>query len=101
MEPIPVPDPEGRGEAGPRRTRFRKSRTEAAIVASLLVVVVEEPLLVQRVDGAIVLHRLDGGVDWRDEVGALLEDEAELLRLHRIADDLERVRRGAHVAGGR
>ena len=57
--------------AGSRRSRSSSARSR---------LVVDEPLLGQRVERAVGLERGDAGVDRRDKVGALGEDEAELLR---------------------
>jgi hypothetical protein len=51
-------------------------------------IVQEEPARVQVLQEAILLHRLDGGVEGRDQVGAGGEDEAELLGAQRVADTL-------------
>jgi len=45
-----------------------------------------EPLTVQGIDGAIGLHAGKRRVDRRYQIGAGLEDEAELVRADRIAD---------------
>ena len=47
--------------------------------------VVEEPLLVQRIDGAVGLERGNRGIDRGDEIGTLGEDEAEIFSAERAA----------------
>ena len=58
----------------------------------------EEPAVVEIVQVAVGLHLGDGGVEGCDQVGARLEDEAEVLGAERVADDLELVGVGADVA---
>ena len=51
--------------------------------------VVDEPFLGQLVERAVGLQRGDPGIDRRDQVRALREDEAELFGLQRLADQLQ------------
>ena len=59
---------------------------------------VEEPLLVQRLDRAVFLHRGDGGVDRIDKLGALGEDEAEILGSQSLSDDFQPAFGGGDIA---
>ncbi|EGE57285.1 hypothetical protein RHECNPAF_4460057 [Rhizobium etli CNPAF512] len=62
--------------------------------------VVEEPLLVQRIKGTVRFESGDGGIDGSDEIGALREDKAEILGAERFADHFQPTIRGIDVALG-
>jgi hypothetical protein len=67
----------------------RQLSAAAARSGSLAHLVVEEPLLVQRIEVPSALSAAMAGIDRRDEVGALGEDEAEILGAQRAADQLQ------------
>src|SRR6478736_5631246 len=62
--------------------------------------VIEEPLLVQRIEGTVGFQACYRGVDRGDQIGTLREDEAEVLGAERAADDLQTAARGIDIALG-
>src|SRR6185312_5284074 len=83
-----------RSDIEAERPRPTRSRAPNLLVRS---VVFEEPLAVQRIERAVRLHAGEGRIDRCHQVGAGLEDEAELVRTNRIADRLEHAWIGGEV----